>query len=204
MRKCKACGREFVSTNPHNEICYPCNNALKRLNGYAVPVVRKPVRGYEGKYVVDQFGRVCGVDRTVTVIDNGRIYEKPITGKPMKQSVHTKGYKTVTLTKDGKTKTVYVHRIVAEAFIDNPDNLPMVNHKDEDKTNNFVENLEWCTASYNRTYGKGAEKQAKQLRGKKHTEEHKRKISESMKKRMAKQDDFCSYGERKDNERKAD
>jgi hypothetical protein len=70
----------------------------------AVEVVRKPVRGYEGKYVVDQFGRVCGVNRTVTVIDNGRIYEKPITGKPMKQSVHTKGYKTVTLTKDGKTK----------------------------------------------------------------------------------------------------
>ena len=170
----------------------------------AVEVVRKPVCGYEGHYVVDQFGRVYGVDRITTVQDNGRIYEKPISGKQMKQSMHPKGYKTVTLTKDGKTKTVYVHRIVAEAFIDNPDNLPMVNHKDEDKTNNFVENLEWCTASYNRTYGKAVERQAKPLRGKKHTEEHKRKISESLKKHYVKQDDFCSYGERKDNERKAD
>lgn len=154
----------------------------------AVPVVRKPVRGYEEQYMVDQFGRVYGVDRITTVLDNERVYEKPISGKQMKQSLHTKGYKTVTLTKDGKTKTVYVHRIVAEAFIENPNNLPMVNHKDEDKTNNFVENLEWCSASYNRTYGKGAEKQAKQLRGKKHTEEHKQKISNSLKR---------YYGERR-------
>ena len=146
-------------------------------------LVRKPVRGYEGHYVVDQFARVFGIDRTTTVTDNGRIYDKPIAGKQMKQSMHPKGYKTVTLTKDGKTKTVYVHRIVAEAFIDNPDNLPMVNHKDEDKTNNFVENLEWCTASYNRTYGKAVEKQAKKLRGKKR-----------------KADDFCSYGERREGE----
>jgi hypothetical protein len=160
----------------------------------AVEVVRKPVRGYEDHYVVDQFGRVFGVDRTTTVLDNGRIYEKPIAGKQMKQSVHTAGYKTVSLTKDGKSKTAFVHRIVAEAFIDNPDNLPMVNHKDEDKTNNFVENLEWCTASYNRTYGKGVEKQAKQLRGKKHAEEHKQKISAGMKRHFAE----MLNGERKD------
>ena len=148
-------------------------------NGVKIPV-RKPVSGYEGQYEVDQYGRVFGVDRTKTVVDNGRIYDKPIAGKQMKQSLHTRGYKTVTLTKDGKTKTVYVHRIVAEAFIENPDNLPMVNHKDEDKTNNFVENLEWCTASYNRTYGKAIERHAKKLRGRK------------------RKDDFCSYGERKD------
>ena len=182
--------------------CLDCiiENAIKNAPTVdAVEVVRKPVYGYEGLYVVDQFGRVFGVDRTTTVADNGRIYEKTIAGKQMKQSVHTKGYKTVTLTKDGKSKTCFVHRLVAEAFIYNPNDLPMVNHKDEDKTNNFVENLEWCTASYNRTYGKGGEKQARRLRGKKHTEEHKRKISDSMKKHYAEKDDFCSYGERRTN-----
>lgn len=144
-------------------------------------VVRKPVNGYEGRYEVDQFGRVFSIEREVIVNDNGRIYKKPIRGKRLKQSVHTCGYKTVPLTKNGKTKTVYVHRIVAEAFIDNPDNLPYINHKDEDKTNNFVENLEWCTAQYNATYGKAREKHAKALRGRHHTEEHKQKISDSLK-----------------------
>lgn len=181
---------DAVSRGVHDQVRWERDVAIEQLESYrislgekadVVKVVRKPVRGYEGNYAVDQFGRVYGIDRTATVLDNGRIYEKPIAGKQMKQSLHTKGYKTVSLTKDGKTKTVFVHRLVAEAFIDNPKNLPMVNHKDEDKTNNFAENLEWCTASYNRTYGKGAEKQAKQLRGKKHTEEHKQKISESMK-----------------------
>ena len=152
-----------VKINHYNEHDHFLRMILDAPTVDAVEVVRKPVRGYEEQYVVDQFGRVYGIDRTTTVLDNGRIYEKPIAGKQMKQSLHTKGYKTVALTKDGKTKTVYVHRIVAEAFIENPDNLPMVNHKDEDKTNNFVENLEWCTASYNRTYGKGAEKQARPI-----------------------------------------
>ena len=177
----------------------------------SVEVVRKPVNGYEEYYEVDQFGRVYSVDRVVSVEDNGRVYDKPLKGKQMKQSVHTKGYKTVSLTKDGKTKTVFVHRFVAEAFIPNTENLPMVNHKDEDKTNNFVENLEWCSASYNRTYGRAIEKQAKKLKGRKHTEEEKAKISASMKKSRdnersqkgycvngkRKADDFCSYGERR-------
>ena len=148
----------------------------------AMEVVRKPVVGYEGYYEVDRFGRVFGVDRVVQVNDSGRVYDKPLPGKQMKQSLHTKGYKTVSLTRDGKTKTVFVHRIVAEAFIENPDNLPMVNHKDEDKTNNFLENLEWCTAEYNQNYGTGTKRQAKKLRGKPHTEERNQKISDGMKK----------------------
>ena len=159
----------------------------------AVEAVRKPVAGYEGYYTVDQFGRVFSCDRVVSVEDNGRCYDKPLRGKQMKQSLHTKGYKTVALTKDGKTKTVFVHRLVAAAFIANPNNLPMVNHKDEDKTNNFADNLEWCTASYNRTYGKAIEKQAKHLRGKKHTEEHKQKIADGVKR-------YHARGERKDND----
>lgn len=131
----------------------------------AVPVVRKPVAGYEGYYEVDQFGRVFSLDRVVTVVDGGRTYEKPLSGKQMKQFMHDKGYKTVSLTKDGKTKMMFVHRIVAGAFLPNPDNLPMVNHKDEDKTNNFLENLEWCTAKYNCNYGTGIERHARKIRG---------------------------------------
>ena len=159
----------------------------------AVEVVRKPVKGYEGYYEVDQFGRVFGLERIIKVNDNGRNYEKPIAGKQLKQSMHTKGYKTVSLTKDGKTKTLFVHRLVAEAFIPNVDNLPMVNHKDEDKTNNFVENLEWCTNDYNINYGTARKRQANKIRGIPHTDEHKKKISESMKAYREKEKDENGY-----------
>ncbi len=146
-----------------------------------VEVVRKPVKGYEGYYEVDNFGRVFSLDRNVTVNDNGRIYEKPIKGKQMKQGVHTQGYKVVSLTKDGKTTTKFVHRLVAEAFIPNPDGLPMVNHKDEDKTNNFVDNLEWCTNEYNIKYGTATRRAAQKKRGTTLTKEHREKITNSLK-----------------------
>lgn len=147
----------------------------------AVPVVRKAVNGYEGYYEVDQFGNVYGCDRVVRVNDNGREYDKPLNEKRLKQSLHSQGYKTVSLTKNGKTRTYFVHRIVAEAFIQNPNNLPMVNHKDEDKTNNYVENLEWCTAKYNNTYGSKTERQAEKVRGVPLSDIHKDKISKSLK-----------------------
>ena len=127
----------------------------------AVEVVRKPVEGYEGYYEVDQFGRVYALDRIVHVSDNGREYDKPLKGGQMKQHMHSKGYKTVVLTKNGKSETVYVHRLVAGAFINNPEGLPFINHKDEDKTNNFAENLEWCTNEYNVNYGTGKERRAR-------------------------------------------
>ena len=147
----------------------------------AVPVVRKPVPGYEGYYEVDNLGRVFSVDRIIRVNDNGRIYDKPVHGVLLKQTNHSQGYKTVALTKNGKTKQEYVHRIVASTFIPNPDNLPVVNHKDEDKTNNFVDNLEWCTVSYNNTYGEKTKKQAEKIRGIPHKDDHKEKISNSLK-----------------------
>lgn len=141
-----------------------------------VSVVRKPVKDYEGYYEVDQFGRVFSLDRVVRVDDNGRVYDKPIKGGQLKQHMHSKGYKVVCLTKDGKSKNAYVHRLVAEAFIPNANELPFINHKDEDKTNNFVDNLEWCTEQYNSTYGNARKKQADALRGRPLSEEHKEKI----------------------------
>lgn len=71
----------------------------------------------------------------------------------MKLSANEKGYLHVCLTKHNKKRTFIVHRLVAECFIDNPENLPQVNHKDENKQNNNVNNLEWCTNDYNAHYG---------------------------------------------------
>lgn len=69
------------------------------------------------------------------------------------QETTSNGYKRVTLYKDGKPYHKQVHRLVASAFIENPENYPFVNHKDEDPSNNHAENLEWCTPSYNINYG---------------------------------------------------
>lgn len=67
--------------------------------------------------------------------------------------IGSSGYKFATLYNNGKRKTIALHRLLADAFIPNPDNLPMINHKDENPLNNDLSNLEWCSGSYNRTYG---------------------------------------------------
>ncbi len=170
----------------------------------AVEVVRKPIKGYEGYYEVDQFGRVFSVTRTIFVEDGDRRYERTLKGMQMKQTMHDKGYKVVALTRDGKTKQKFVHRLVAEAFIDNPADLPMVNHKDEDKTNNFAENLEWCTAAYNNGYGTAQKRRVKKLVGKILAEEHKKSISEGMKRYRQKEREENGYCYNGRGERRAD
>ena len=80
------------------------NQLLKQSTADVVEVVRKPVKGYEGYYEVDQFGRVYSIDRLIPVDDNGRQYNKVLGGKQMKQGMHSKGYKIVSLTKEGKSR----------------------------------------------------------------------------------------------------
>ena len=89
------------------------------------------------------------------VYENGMIYST-LSNKYLKPSKNKKGYMTVELFNDSGSKRLLVHRIVATAFIENPYGLPQVNHIDEDKGNNNVSNLEWCTAKYNMNYGNGA------------------------------------------------
>ena len=115
----------------------------------------RSVIGYEGLYEVSNTGRVRSVDRfIVDSLGNRRFYK----GKIISLELSNSGYYFVDLTYKTKRKHFYVHRLVAEAFILNVDGLPAVNHKDEDKTNNNVENLEWCDYKYNINYGTRAER----------------------------------------------
>ena len=115
--------------------------------------VWRPVVGWEGLYEVSSHGRVRSLDRMVEQpIANGVIITRPYFSKILVQRLNMDGYHRVNLTKKGKRDTASVHQLVAEAFIPNPDNLPCINHKDEDKDNNHVENLEWCSWSYNNNY----------------------------------------------------
>lgn len=107
----------------------------------------KDIAGYEGKYQISTNGQVKALDFNHTGHE-----------KLMKLSFGTKGYLQICLTKNNRRTTKKVHRLVAEAFIPNPNCLPAVNHIDENKHNNSVENLEWCTFEYNTRYGTRAER----------------------------------------------
>ena len=112
----------------------------------------KDIKGYEGLYRISSLGRILSLQRTFYTGRNNRICTIPNT--IMSPSKTKKGYLRVTLYKDGQPKGFQVHRLVAEAFIPNPNNLPEVNHKNEIKDCNKVDNLEWCTSEYNIKYSK--------------------------------------------------
>ena len=135
----------------------------------------RDIKGYEGLYQVSNMGRVKSLKRTVWCGLNGGCY-RAIPEKIRKGVDNGQGYLQVQLSKDGKVKQCRINRLVAQAFLPNPDNLPIINHKDENKYNNHMDNLEWCSHSYNNTYNdrakKAGKKVAEKLRGRKQTEEH--------------------------------
>lgn len=117
----------------------------------------RDVVGYEGYYMVSNLGRIATLSHTVdyTSVYDGVKVKKAFKTKQCLRKLHNgkHGYVECTLRDSKRIKLMKVHRIVAKSFIPNPQKLPSVNHKDEDKTNNKVENLEWCTCEYNVNYG---------------------------------------------------
>ena len=107
----------------------------------------KDIQGYEGMYAVTSCGKVYSYKRK----------------KFLKHFKRKDGYLEVGLHKDGEQKNYLIHRLVAEAYLPNHNNLPCVNHKDENKENNALQNLEWCTQKYNANYGSRIERISKAL-----------------------------------------
>lgn len=111
----------------------------------------KPVKNYEGLYEISNLGTLRSLDKKWQTLNykSGKYITVKMKGRIIKTCVSNCGYEQTTLSKNGKQKLVLIHRLVAEAFILNTNNYPCVNHKDGNKLNNCVDNLEWCTYSYN-------------------------------------------------------
>lgn len=119
----------------------------------------KDIKDFEGLYQISNYGRVKCLPKYIYSLGYPQLRKEKIS----KLQCNKYGYMQTTLYKNHKPKTFTIHRLVAETFLENPNNLPCVNHKDEDKTNNYIENLEWCTHKYNDNYG---------TRGKRISEKH--------------------------------
>lgn len=118
----------------------------------------RPVQGYEGFYEVSSLGRVRSLDRTITAMGKyGQYGERTYKGKILKP-YDSEGYWNVDLIVSGKRTRAGIHRLMAKAFIPNPDNLPLVNHINENRKDNRVENLEWVTYRENTVYGTAIER----------------------------------------------
>lgn len=114
----------------------------------------KAIPGFEGYYEASTLGNIRSVSRKVIIHGASGDYERSLKSKPMTPLPDGKGYYLmVELSRDGRSKRYLIHRLVAQTFIENPESLPEVNHKDENKRNNRVDNLEWCTHAYNNNYG---------------------------------------------------
>ncbi len=113
--------------------------------------VWKPIPGFEGYYEASNMGNIRSLDRFTKNRWGSCTFHK---SQLMKCRIVKNGYAHVKLTKDGNKFEPLVHRIIADMFIPNPDNLPQINHKNGDKSDNRVSNLEWCTSSQNQLHSR--------------------------------------------------
>ncbi|WP_314406059.1 NUMOD4 domain-containing protein [Leuconostoc suionicum] len=118
----------------------------------------KDIIEYEGLYQVSTLGRVKSVEKTRAYINRGKKRNFHRKERILKIANGRGGYKLITLSKNDNSKTFRVHRLVAQAFIPNPENKPQVNHIDEDKSNNSLNNLEWVSSYENMHWGSCLEK----------------------------------------------
>lgn len=139
----------------------------------------KDIKNYEGYYQISNLGNIKSLERIVKVNNNGDFGKKQ--ERVLKPHLQNNGYYYITLYKGNKRKNNLIHRLVADAFIDNPNNYPIINHKDENKQNNNVENLEWCTYSYNVNYGTAIERANENKKDYAVSDETRKKISEANK-----------------------
>lgn len=146
--------------------------------------VWKDIKDYEGLYQVSNLGRVKSLDRKVVQFNGFCNIERIYKGRILKPSTSANGYKRVILYDKCKKKNVNIHKLVLLAFVPNTENLAQINHIDEDKSNNCVNNLEWCSSKYNINYGKRNQKTSEALKGKAKSKEHKEKLSNIAKKRI--------------------
>ena len=137
----------------------------------------RDIGGYEGLYQISNIGNVKSLGRLVNYKNKGKKWQEGKILKPLNK----RGYLCVGLWKNGYIKNYSVHRLVAQAFIPNPNNLPQVNHKNEIKDDNRVENLEWCNNYYNSQYGTRNKRIAEKMKGRHLSEETRKKISKAHK-----------------------
>lgn len=121
----------------------------------------RTINGYEGYYEISSLGRVRSVSRVILLGNNRK---QNLKGRILKTRVNDRGYVYVGLSKEGKRKSLRVHRLVAEAFLKNPFNKPQINHINEIKTDNTVSNLEWVTQEENMNHGTRKERMIKSLK----------------------------------------
>ena len=153
--------RIFRGSGGGLSLSFLSHNTLKLIKGWRTKKIAKmedfkgewrPIPCFENKYIVSNNGKVVSLNFKGLGIK-----------KEMSPWLHH-GYKQVTLCINGKAKQIPIHRLVALAFIPNPYNLPIINHKDENPLNNRVDNLEWCTTEYNLTYGTAIKRRTEKIK----------------------------------------